>query len=222
MSSPPPYDANPDRRPLPPGWITQYDQNYKAWYYVNTLANPPATTWIHPSGPPSFPPPVGPPNNNSSTYSPATGQGGYPSQGGGNGYPQPFGGYGDSGGAEYERGYPQQNVDNQRGLGGLLGRLTGGQRPGHNSGFGGGGGGYPGQQQPQVVYVQQQQASKGSGMGKLALAAGGGLLGGALLTDVLERDDDRSYEEGYDDGRDDSGGFDGGFDGGDDFGGGDF
>jgi hypothetical protein len=55
--------------------------------------------------------------------------------------------------------------------GGLLGRLTGG-RPGqhHNSGYMGGGG-YPGQQhQPQVVYVEQQHASKGSGMGKLALA----------------------------------------------------
>ena len=35
------------------------------------------------------------------------------------------------------------------------------------------GGGYPGQQQqPQVVYVEQQQQapSKGSGMGKIALA----------------------------------------------------
>lgn len=68
-------------------------------------------------------------------------------------------------------------------IGGLLGRLTGGERPGHHhdSGFGhegrfgGGGGGdgymgYPGQQQqPQVHVVEQQQ--KGSGMGKMLLAS---------------------------------------------------
>ncbi|KAI0786501.1 hypothetical protein C8Q75DRAFT_276476 [Abortiporus biennis] len=37
MASPPPYTpTNPDRRELPPGWIEQYDKNYKAWFYVNT------------------------------------------------------------------------------------------------------------------------------------------------------------------------------------------
>jgi hypothetical protein len=98
---------------------------------VNTEAEPPITTWNHPLGPAPPPPPerkvysppAGPPNNSSSTYasgySPASNQGGYPSQGGGNGYPQPFGGYSDSGSAEYERSYPQQNVNNQKGgLGG--------------------------------------------------------------------------------------------------------
>jgi len=210
----PPYDANPDRRPLPADWITQYDPNYDAWFYVNTATG--ITTWNHPLGPPerkTYPPPaVPPPNNNyAGGYSAATGQGSYPSQGGGNGYPQPSGGYGVSGGAEHER----------KGLGGLLGRLRPGQ---HDGGFGGGGGGYASQQQqPQVVYAQQQQPPKGSGMGKVALAAGAGLLGGAVLTEVLEHDDDRAYEEGYDEGRDDNyGGFDGGFDGGDNFGGGDF
>ena len=86
------------------------------------------------------------------------------------------------------------------------------------------GGGYPGQQQqPQVVYVEQQQQapSKGSGMGKIALAgsqvflgptvqfyskfssalAGAGLLGGALLTEAIDRDDDwdRDDNRGYGD-----------------------
>ena len=97
-------------------------------FYVNIKEEPPITTWSHPLGPPPperkvYSPPAGPPNNNSSTYasgySPAINQGGYPSQGGGNGYPQAFSGYGDSGSAEYERGY-QQNVNNQKG--GLLGR----------------------------------------------------------------------------------------------------
>jgi len=86
-------------------------------------------------------------------------------------------------------------------IGGLLGRLTGG-RSGHTGGgrpsfpdegrFGGGhsygGGGYPAQQQqPQVVYVVEQQQrpqkSSGIGLGGLALGAGAGLLGGALLAD---------------------------------------
>lgn len=96
---------------------------------MNTEVNPAVTTWNHPSGPltppperKTYSPPAVPANNNPSAYtggySPATGQGGYPGQSGGNNYPQPpFGGYGDSGGAEYERDYPQQNVNNRRGLG---------------------------------------------------------------------------------------------------------
>ena len=78
---------------------------------MDTKANPPRTTWIHPSGPapaplPAYSPPAGPPNNSYSTYT-----GGYSpaNQAGGNGS-QP---YGDSGGAEYL----QQNVNNQKGLG---------------------------------------------------------------------------------------------------------
>jgi len=196
---------------------------------VNTEVEPPLTTWNHPLGPVSPPPPErktysppAAPANNSSTYAsgygPATGQGDYPSQGGGNGYPQPFGG------AEYERDYSQQNVNNR--LGGLLGRLTGGERPGyhHDSGFGhegrfgGGGGGYAGQQQqPQVLRVEQQQASKRSGMGKIVLAAGAGLLGGGLLAEALGNRNDDRYDDcdggdnrGYDDycgDRDDGGDF---------------
>ncbi|PVF94012.1 hypothetical protein CPB86DRAFT_789464, partial [Serendipita vermifera] len=40
---------NPDSRPLPPGWITDYDESYKAWYYVNTHDANPAATWTHPA-----------------------------------------------------------------------------------------------------------------------------------------------------------------------------
>ncbi|KAF8075898.1 hypothetical protein FPV67DRAFT_388427 [Lyophyllum atratum] len=78
MASPPPYNAppptNPDTRQLPSGWITQFDANYKAWFYVNTQANPPVTTWTHPLGPPPPPPPTqyappsGPPPPNSGTH----------------------------------------------------------------------------------------------------------------------------------------------------------
>ena len=60
---------NPDKRPLPTGWIEQYDSRYlassfnfplltcgpsshKAFFYVNTAAPNPSPTWTHP-GPPS-------------------------------------------------------------------------------------------------------------------------------------------------------------------------
>ncbi|KAF7433588.1 hypothetical protein PC9H_005549 [Pleurotus ostreatus] len=62
---------NPDKRPLPQGWITQYDSRY----YVNTSASPPVTVWEHPLGapppapPPShYAPPPGPPPPNHNTY----------------------------------------------------------------------------------------------------------------------------------------------------------
>ncbi|KAF8898164.1 hypothetical protein CPB84DRAFT_1168473 [Gymnopilus junonius] len=79
MSAPPPYEHNPDTRALPDGWITQFDNNYKAWFYVNTRASPPVTTWTHPLGPPPpppqqqyAPPPNAPPNQGYATsYSPS-------------------------------------------------------------------------------------------------------------------------------------------------------
>jgi len=217
MSFPPPYDGNPDRRSLPAGWITQYDPDYKAWFYVNTRANPPVTTWNHPSGPISTPSPepsvYSAPSAPPSGYNLDSGQGGYPCQN--SSYQQPpFGGYGDS---RDERNDQRQD-HHHRGLGGLLGRLTGG-RTGQTSGrpsFGGGPsygrGGYPvQQQQPQVVYVEQQQPPRksGIGLGSLALGVGGGLLAGEVLEDV------------FDGNRDDYGNGDFGG-GGNDFGGNDF
>lgn len=93
---------------------------------MNTEVEPPLTTWNHPLGPAplspqpnerkSYSPPAVPPNNDSSIYASGYGQGGYPSQGGGNSYPQPSGSYGNIP-PEYERDYPQQNGNNQRGPG---------------------------------------------------------------------------------------------------------
>jgi len=45
--APPP---NQDPRPLPPGWVCQYDWNYRTWFYVNTNVNPPVSSWVHPLG----------------------------------------------------------------------------------------------------------------------------------------------------------------------------
>jgi len=73
-TSPPPVNLgepeNPDRRPLPAGWIGQYEPKYvlssfkfllltegssshKAFFYVNTTAPNPTPSWTHPLGPPS-------------------------------------------------------------------------------------------------------------------------------------------------------------------------
>ncbi|KAF8239482.1 hypothetical protein L208DRAFT_1385923 [Tricholoma matsutake] len=66
---PPPYGSvipiNPDTRPLPEGWIQQYDQNYNTWFYVQTNAKPPITRWTHPLGPvPQYTPPSNNPYSN--------------------------------------------------------------------------------------------------------------------------------------------------------------
>ncbi|KAF9032647.1 hypothetical protein BDZ89DRAFT_573029 [Hymenopellis radicata] len=115
MSQPPAYGeqppVNPDSRPLPPGWVTQYDANYKTWFYVNTHANPPTPSWTHPLGPPppppsQFTPPSGPPPPDNRGYGQNQGYGkigGGGGGGGGGGYGQP--GYGGGG---YGGGYQQQ------------------------------------------------------------------------------------------------------------------
>jgi hypothetical protein len=40
---------NPDKRPVPPGWITKFDENYKVWYYVDTTKPGNVATWEHPA-----------------------------------------------------------------------------------------------------------------------------------------------------------------------------
>lgn len=57
--------TNPDTRALPAGWISQWDESHKAFFYVNTGAPNPAPTWEHPLGPvpvaaPYSPAPVAP------------------------------------------------------------------------------------------------------------------------------------------------------------------
>ncbi|CAE6413426.1 unnamed protein product [Rhizoctonia solani] len=41
--------GNPDNRPLPPGFVTQFDPIYNTWFYINTQANPPRSQWLHPA-----------------------------------------------------------------------------------------------------------------------------------------------------------------------------
>ncbi|KAG2070021.1 hypothetical protein BDR04DRAFT_656943 [Suillus decipiens] len=98
MSYPPP---NPDSRPLPRGWVAQYNWDYKSWFYVNEMEQPPRSSWEHPLGPPQYAPP---PNRDFSrspyqdNYNQAPGPGYAPSYGGygGGGYGgnAPAGGYG--------------------------------------------------------------------------------------------------------------------------------
>ncbi|KDR85221.1 hypothetical protein GALMADRAFT_233941 [Galerina marginata CBS 339.88] len=40
--------TNPDRRSLPPGWVTQFDSRRKIWYYINLEAATPQVSFIHP------------------------------------------------------------------------------------------------------------------------------------------------------------------------------
>ncbi|KAL7281992.1 hypothetical protein PYCCODRAFT_1436031 [Trametes coccinea BRFM310] len=208
MSQPPPYGSpggpppNPDRRPLPPGWIEQWDANYKAWFYVNTAENPPRSSWVHPLGPPppapqpsGYAPPPGPPPPDRS-YSPYPPQGGY---GSGYGQPPPQPSYAQSpppgpgyyGSPPPQGGYPPY----------------GGAPPQENRGW-------FGSSTPQPTVVQQAPPKKsGPGMGTALLAGGAGLVGGALLMDAFEDHEDHEREEAYDAGYDQ--GYDQGFDQGD-------
>ncbi|KAH9843787.1 uncharacterized protein C8Q71DRAFT_730047 [Rhodofomes roseus] len=214
MSQPPPYSSrpysenqpreNPDRRPLPPGWISQWDSNYNAWFYVNTQENPPRSSWVHPLGPPGSPrpqagyaPPSGPPPPDNRGYSP--GYQGPPAPQRYDDYRGPSPGYG---------GQPPSNYGPGPGYG----------APARDS-RGWFGSSAASAQQPAMI---QQAAPKKSGIGMgTALAAGGaGLLGGVILEDLWQNHDEHEREEGYDDAMQDGYGG-GGFDGPqDDFGGG--
>ncbi|KAH7924831.1 hypothetical protein BV22DRAFT_1195641 [Leucogyrophana mollusca] len=203
MASPPPY-GNPDTRELPPGWITQWNPDYKAWFYVNTREQPPRSSWEHPLGPmqTQFAPPPGPPNREwsrspygggQSNYPPSQqyGGGGYgpgyqPSYGGPQGgYGGPQGGYGGppqggfGGGSPYAPGPPG-------------GGYQQGYQPESNRGF------FGGNQQP--AYAQAPPKKSGPGIGTALLAGGAGLVGGALLMDAIEDHNEDERQEGYDQG----------------------
>ncbi|KAG1739934.1 uncharacterized protein EDB91DRAFT_1134580 [Suillus paluster] len=202
MSSPPP---NPDPRPLPQGWIAQYNWDYKAWFYVNEREQPPRSSWEHPLGQQYTPPPGPPPPNrdyNRSPYQSNYNQGAPPG-----GYAPSYGGQGNYGG-----GY---------GSSAPAGGYQGGYPPAENRGFFGGRTSSQPQQQP--VYAQQAQPPKrsGPGMGTALLAGGAGLVGGALLMDAFEdhedHERDQAYDQGYDQGY--GNGYDNGDNGGDNGGG---
>ncbi|PFH50570.1 hypothetical protein AMATHDRAFT_60851 [Amanita thiersii Skay4041] len=234
-SSPPPYDSNknPDTRPLPPGWITQFDTNYKAWFYVNTVAQPPVTTWVHPLGPPPAPgapaqtqyaAPSGPPppsDNKQNETQPQSYN--YGLQGGYGGPPyggqQQYGGqpqYGGQYGGQYSQMGPAPPPASSQGhekvSGGFLGKLF--NKPGHgsssssnyaNQGYAQAPPQMVQQMVPQQGYYQQKPPKKhGGGMGGAGMLAAG--AGAGLLGGLLVAD-----------AIDDAGDFDGGF--GDDMGG---
>ncbi|PCH41545.1 hypothetical protein WOLCODRAFT_143636 [Wolfiporia cocos MD-104 SS10] len=231
---------NPDTRPLPPGWVAQYDNNYNAWFYVNTNEEPPRSSWVHPLGPPppssprpsSYAPPQGPPPpDRGRGYSPAPYSGGPPPPD-----RDPYRpGYGQPGRpptpprpAAYEDRYgsPAYNAPPPGGYRPNSG--YGGPPPDDSRGFFGGSSAPPPVQQAPVEVIQQAPPKKHHmGMGTALAAGGAGILGGMLIGDLIEHHDEREQMEGFDagfqDGRIDQGFMDGPFGGPpDNFGGPDF
>ncbi|GAA5924439.1 hypothetical protein JCM1841_001700 [Sporobolomyces salmonicolor] len=216
-----------DARPLPHGWIEQFDESHQRYFWVDTSANPPRSIWTHPlddpvyqksqhsSGyaPPSGPPPAHPHESSSfpsddrlkSSHSPAPSQSPYPPQ--------------------------SSTLQHSSGKKGIFGKLKdkldskqsrpaqqyGGQAYGQQGGYGRPQPEYMGQPMyGQQGYPQRQQGRFGGGGGggmNPALMLGGGLLGGALLGGALADSNNGDYQDGYQDGQD------GDFGGGDDMGG---
>ncbi|KAF8351077.1 hypothetical protein F5887DRAFT_935820 [Amanita rubescens] len=178
MSAP---SQNPDTRPLPTGWVTQYESNYKAWFYVNTNAQPPVTTWEHPSGPPPRAPPP-PPSNYGPPAGPPPTRPGY-EQGPGYGPGNSRGGYGDGpsggyGGSPYDR--PPENYGGPRGYGGPPPRGYGGPPDPYNGPPGGYGAPVPGGAYPQYGegYGQGGYDRRSPVPDDRGRAFGGGMFGG--------------------------------------------
>ncbi|CCM03963.1 uncharacterized protein FIBRA_06119 [Fibroporia radiculosa] len=219
----PGYDRprNPDTRQLPPGWTAEYDDNYNAWFYVNTFEEPPRSSWVHPLDiaprsprPGGYAPPSGPP--------PPNDRRGYDSS---RGYDQPSWNQGPPGRSyddgpsprpyndrlsprPYDGGPPSRSYDDGYGSSYGAPLPPGGYRPGGGYGgpppeesrgwFGGG----PSMQQPANVEVVETPPPKKHHMGMgTALAAGGaGILGGMLIGDLIEHHDERERMEGFDQG----------------------
>ncbi|CAE6519393.1 unnamed protein product [Rhizoctonia solani] len=159
--------GNPDGRPLPPGFVTQFDTRqviplligqlpfpirtlYNAWFYINTQANPPRSQWLHPAdhADQSNPPPGG---INWNALAPA---GATP---GDRGY---GGGYGPGPGPAYGQG---------------------GYNPNMQQGYG-----------PPPI---QQKSS--SNTGAIVAAGAAGVVGGALIANAMSDDDYQDgYEAG--------------------------
>ncbi len=87
-------------------------------------------------------------------------------------------------------------------FGGLLGKLGGGSSGGGGGGGGYGqpaygGGGYGGGYQQQPMYAQQPpKKSGGMGMGGALALGAGGLIGGALIADAINDNEQDAYQEG--------------------------
>ncbi|KAF8264299.1 hypothetical protein EI94DRAFT_502598 [Lactarius quietus] len=205
MSAPLPPAGNPDRRPLPDGWITRYDENYSAWYYVDTRAQPPRSSWQHPNGPLSSPqqstnyspPPNPPPNRAYNGSNPS-----YPGQ---YGSPQTY-----NQTSPYSSGY-QGGQPDQRNFPSPQGGYPGSQYP--SQGWTQGGGWQQSQQPPSQVYTQPQSQPTRHGLGRGA--GGAGLVGGLVLGEMFEhheeRERDEAFDQGYIDGQDNDFGGGGGW-----------
>ncbi|CAE7219158.1 unnamed protein product [Rhizoctonia solani] len=206
---------NPDTRPLPPGFITQFDNNYNAWFYVNTNANPPTPQWTHPADdqkpppPPAFSPPPGPP--------PPSGGPAFP---GGPSYPQSGSPYppNNSPYPASNSPYPPNNSPYPPGpgqspyppsngpYGGTPDNRGWGNSPNPPGQYGGGGswnqGGGWGQGSPYGGTPPPQQSTKGSGAGGFL----GKLLGGSK-----HGSSSGGYGGGYGGGPSYGGGYGGGY-----------
>lgn len=116
----------------------------------------------------------------------------------------------------YAQGFPQQQYPQRYPVPGYGGYPQ--QQP-YGGGYGGGYGG-----PPPGGYYQQQQRPQRSGLGTgggLALGAGAGLLGGVMLGEALDNNQNQAYDQGYDQGMDNGGGGGDMGGGGGDMGGGD-
>ncbi|KAH6885930.1 hypothetical protein B0T10DRAFT_462175 [Thelonectria olida] len=120
--------------------------------------------------------------------------------------------YGSGQNYQQQQYYPQQQGYGQGPpMGGYYGQQQYGQQQYGQPHYGGGGYGYQ-----QQGYYGQQPPKKSGGMGMAggaALGVGAGLIGGALIADAIDDNEQEAYQEGYQDGNDND------FGGGDDFGG---
>ncbi|KDQ28811.1 hypothetical protein PLEOSDRAFT_1082780 [Pleurotus ostreatus PC15] len=194
---------NPDKRPLPQGWITQYDSSSsranqlmsnksKAHRIVTTaiLKGNMGDTQVQAEEaqaaiPGNSPATAHPHNPNTADTTP---------------HPPPEAGADTSNLPLSRIGSKPRRLNKEGKARRLFGGLFG-KKP--SSGYGGGGG--YGQQPP--VYAQAPAKSGGMGMGGMLAAGGAGLIGGALIANALDDSQEDAYREGYEDAQD-GGGFD--------------
>ncbi|KIY66160.1 hypothetical protein CYLTODRAFT_423659 [Cylindrobasidium torrendii FP15055 ss-10] len=219
-------------RPLPYGWVEQFDPSSGRPFWVNTQAHPPRSIWVHPYEDEEFlkeHPDIREKESSRSThqskgYAPPPGPPPTHQQGAGPSVPHK-----QEGSSPKKRGFLSKIKDKaigtkeerdaaQRQMA-LMQEQRRQQRQQMmaNRPMGYGGGGYGGggyyQQQPMMMGGGRRGGGMG-GMGGMALPLAGGLAGGFLLGEALDND------HGDYGGGDYGGGDD--FGGGGDFGGGDF
>ncbi|KAH9987887.1 hypothetical protein BJV77DRAFT_1070349 [Russula vinacea] len=200
--SAPPHTGNPDRRPLPDGWITRYDDNYRAWYYVDTRAQPPRSSWDHPSTqglPPSSSQPGGyaPPSNSQNRN--FVGSGGAPPYN----QQQQYSGQPLNQAPPYSGGFQGNQSDpryTQQGFPPQQQNYGGPPASNYNPGWQAQQGwqqppqGYPAQA-PAPTVQQATRTGRGHNLPTGLLAGGAGLLGGLVLAEGFEHHERREEEE---------------------------